>query len=214
MPPSALDQLSKYLLPDLRTRDCGHRGHTGAPQHLGRGPFSKAGWGPSLKGARWAGRLGPAGASLTTPTQVPWRRKAGVSARAVHAAGVADGLGWRLGVFPSRTVAAPGGRCEQASRLPAPLASAPATVLSPPPQELPPTPACLVAGTGKATLFSLPRPLQREPLETLHPGPAPGTRETPTADTESLGAGGSTLWRAHAGQLSGGQVLAWALHLA
>lgn len=137
-------------------------------------PFSKAGWGSSLKGARWAGRLGPAGAPLTAPAQrqVPWRLKAGVSARTIHAAGVADGFGWRHGVFPSRTVAAVGRRCKQASCLPAPLASAPAAVLSPPPQELLPTPACLLAGTGKATLFSLPQPfLQQEPLGDLTPQP-------------------------------------------
>ena len=73
-------------------------------------PFSKAGWGSSLKGARWAGSLGPAGAPLTVPAQrqVPWRLKAGVSARTIHTAGVADGFGWRHGVFPLKDGSGPG----------------------------------------------------------------------------------------------------------
>lgn len=169
-------------------------------------PFSKAGWELSLGGARWAGRLGPVGAPLTAPhppNQVPSKLKAGVSARAVHAAGVADALGWRHRVFPSRTVVAPRGSCEQASRLPAPLVSVPATVLSPPPQELLPTPACLLAGTRKATLFSLPRPLlQRAPLRDLTAQPHSGPGETPATDTEPLGAV-SSLCRARTGQVSG-----------
>lgn len=167
-------------------------------------PFGKAGWESSLEGARWAGRLGPVGAPLTAPPthQVPSKLKAGVSARAVHAAGVADALGWRHRVFPSRTVVAPRGSCKQASRLPAPLVSVPATVLSPPPQELLPTPACLLAGTRKATLFSLPRPLlQRASLRDLTAQPHSGPGETPTTDTEPLRAVPS-LCRARTGQVS------------